>query len=82
MKSVYKKLSEDYEMAANLKYTPRRTRFLRYFLGILIGVTIAVILFFLFDLSIAQYPNTPILFEDGSFILYRITGCLPWGICN
>ncbi len=35
------------------------------------------------DVHMANYPQSGLtIFEDGSFILEMLTGCLPWGICG
>lgn len=35
----------------------------------------------LLHLHPAPYPAAPVLFEDGSFVVFLITGCLPWAVC-
>jgi len=48
----------------------------------LFTLAILVTLLILFDLGPAPYPGPPTLFEDGSFVLYDLSGCIPWDICH
>lgn len=52
--------------------------FLTPYLGLLLWRTLVALL----SLQPAPYPHAPILFEDGSFILWTITGCLPGWPCQ
>jgi len=48
---------------------------------ILITLTIITILIIVFDLGIYQHSAWA-LFEDGSFLLGKIGGCIPMTLCN
>lgn len=67
-------------LTARTQPTPRRSSPALFIVLALIVLALALIL--VFGLHLAPYPGPPVLFEDGSFVIGPVTGCLPWGICN
>jgi len=50
---------------------------------LLLLALIVVLIGFTFDLHPATYPQNGFhLYEDLSFIFFRLSGCLPWGLCQ
>lgn len=49
---------------------------------ILATLALAIALLGACDLHDAEYPSTPHVYEDGSFVLGPVAGCIPLTYCS
>lgn len=74
-KAVYGQNGITYQPA---DYKPRKSAHPFNWFALVLAIVVIVVV----GLAIAHFAGFLTLWEDGSFRLFNLTGCLPGGICN